>query len=336
MTEVSRPFPGTTIGDAGPYSSENWWDVWGAMANAGRDTSDTGKYNVGVFYSISDKLEPSINGTFVDVEAGAALIDGLFYENDATVSVTIPAAAAGKSRIDYIVIRKNYQLAVDYTPKGAGPQVLRRTARISVIRGVADAAPVAPSLNQDATRTTYWDIPIAQVTVSDAGVLSALTDLREFVDAETKQILIPFIGGENFSDSTYLTYSNTRGITMTDNKYVRAYSSCNVPQDFIKDFYVSAVTVNTFPSNHNLYGLIDVYYSTQGEQFGFHNDSTGYSAVPVTSVDICYILKTKLNSASIGDIVSVMFARDSTNILDTVNVDVHALGMLIEYFGWKG
>lgn len=180
MAEYTRPWPGTTIGDAGPYTSNDWNDVWGTMENAGVWTGDPNRYDIGVFYQILNHLEPAVNGANIEVETGASLVDGLYHYCDSLVTVPIPASGAGTSRIDVIVVRKNYQQAITYTPGGGAPTVPPRTARITVIRGVEAVGPVAPSLTQDVTRTTYWDIPLAQVQVSDAGVLSGFADLREF------------------------------------------------------------------------------------------------------------------------------------------------------------
>lgn len=179
--ESSRPFPGTVIGDCGPYSSLQWNDVWGAMSRSSVDSGLAANYNKGVFYQIGNALEPSVNVQDVEVDTGASLVDGLYHESTAMVPVTITTPAANP-RIDYIVVRKNYQQAVTYTPDAFAPAVGPRRARITVIHGAENAIPVAPALTQDTTRTTYWDIPIATVQVSVAGVLSNLTDMREFVD----------------------------------------------------------------------------------------------------------------------------------------------------------
>lgn len=181
MTEFSRPWPGVTVGDAGPYNVNNWFDVWGNMTQGSVAIGSAAYYDVGIFPQVGNQLEATDGGTTVDVDTGSSLVDGLFHYNNASVSVAIPAAAAGLNRIDYIVVRKNYQLAVTYTPTGAGPSVGPREARITVIRGTEAAGPVAPSLTQDVSRATYWDIPIATVQVDDAGTLSALTDLREYL-----------------------------------------------------------------------------------------------------------------------------------------------------------
>ena len=184
MTEYSRPFPGTTIGDAGPYSVRDWWDAWGALIGAGVDFGRSVDYNIGVFYAIANRLAPSENGVYIDIDTGAAVVDGAYYENDATVSIDVGGGSARPSanpRIDYIVVRKNFQQAITYSPANSTATVGPREIRLTVIRGSEGAVPIAPSLTQDTTSTTYWDIPIATVQISTAGVLSNFTDKREFV-----------------------------------------------------------------------------------------------------------------------------------------------------------
>ena len=189
--EYSLPNPGTTIGDAGPYAvggaaAPGWWDKWGVEARASGRLTQTAFANIGVFNAVDDQLEctEAADTTSIDVDEGAAMVDGIFYWNDTDpVNVPIPAAGAGDDRIDLVVVRKNYSAVATYTPGGGAPAVAPRETRITVIRGVEAVGPVAPTMTQDVTRATFWDIPLCSVQVDDAGALTLLTDLREYVDA---------------------------------------------------------------------------------------------------------------------------------------------------------
>lgn len=329
--ETSRPFPGTVIGDAGPYSAESWWDCWLAQSRAGGRLSAIANYDIGVFYAIANALEPASNVTEITVDTGASLIDGLYHENDASVAVPIPAAtAAGDSRIDVIVVRKNYQQAVTYTPGGGAPTVPPRTARITVIRGAEAVVPVAPSLEQDTTRTTYWDIPIAQVQVDDAGALSGFTDLREFVDAETKTILLQG-SGYNATDGAIL-FPDEYGYSMLGNKLSELHAYYIVPNDYISDMTITAVLRPGGAGN--VYAKTKVRFAACADSYLTVALENGYSAVAVTVVNECEILV--LNPVvAIGDIMSITVERNATNVLDTIGGVVYALGFKISYFGWK-
>lgn len=329
MTETSRPYPGTTLGDAGPYSASDWWDCWLAQARAGGRLSRVADYDIGIFYAIANALVPASNVTEITVNTGASLIDGLYHENTASVAVPIPASGLGTSRIDVVVVRKNYQQAVTYTPTGGAPTVPPRTARITVIRGVEAAGPVAPALTQDTTRTTYWDIPIAQVQVDDAGALSDFTDLREFVDAETKTILLQTNGANN-TDGTNLFYDEYGGM-MLSAKNSSIYAYYIVPEDYISDMRITTVLRT---SAGNLYGYSGVRYAACGASYVTAEDSNGPSAVTVGVLNECEILELT-PAVSIGDVMSIRFYRDATNVLDTIGGVIYALGFKLTYFGWK-
>ena len=343
--ETSRPFPGTVLGDAGPYSAEQWWDCWLSQSRAGGRLSRVANYDIGVFYAIANALEPTSNVTEITVDTGASLVDGLYHESDASVAVPILASGVGTSRIDVIVVRKNYQQAVTYTPTGGAPTVPPRTARITVIRGAEAAGPVAPSLTQDVTRATYWDIPIAQVQVSDAGALSGFTDLREFVDAEVKVMYVPPLVGKNATDETLINLGDVAwldppivGLTFPDLKNCYGFSRFVVPQDFISGFEISAI-VSPYTSG-NVYGRARFAYGGCGQYSETHDDDSGALAptalagTALTWLNEC-ILPVELTSAVPGDFVICTFQRDSTNILDTIGAKIFLFGWNVSYFGWK-
>jgi hypothetical protein len=294
-------------------------------------------YGIGVFYGIANALEPTSNVTEIDVDTGASLIDGLYHENDASVAVPIPAATAvGDSRIDVIVVRKNYQQAVTYTPGGGAPTVPFRTARITVIRGVEAVGPVAPALTQDTTRTTYWDIPIAQVQVDDAGVLSDFTDLREFVDAETKYVMINPPRSYNFTDGTWPLESTAPGLNMIDNKVCIIDCDWYVPSDFISNAIVYA---NVRPkASGNAY--VEMFWAFALDGVAYQNTSggAGYVATAVVgglTYENNIISASAVTGLTANNIVTFEFSRDAVDVLDTVNNDVMFAGFLVTYFGWK-
>lgn len=178
MAEISRPWAGTTIGDAGPYTAPNWWDVWQAMM--GSNGALIGAGNKGIFPAIGDAFVLTYPGpNFLTVGTGAAMVDGLFYRNDAAKSVTVTSATAGNVRDDRLVIRKYF--AAD-----------NQTARIVLLPGSEVASPgpgTPPALTQDVNRLTYWDIPLSRVSIADTGVIT-LTDEREFIPTATPGLVL--------------------------------------------------------------------------------------------------------------------------------------------------
>jgi len=342
MAQMSRPFPGITIGDAGPYSVINWWDVWGAIGKGGVGFGRSADYGKGVFGAIGNGLYPSENITNINVNTGAGLIDGLYCENTASVTVPIPASGAGTNRIDVIVVRKNYQQAVTYTPTGGAPTVPPRTARITVIRGTEAAGPVAPSVTQDVTRTTYWDIPIAQVQVSAAGALSNFTDLREFIDAETKSISLSVVGVHNSTDNVDIVFLLDSGQQImtwefTDGKDVFATSNTiNVPSDYISDFTVYALFRGT-AGGGNMAGTVSGFGGACGNSVTNKGASLSGPFVIAAGANNINCIESNCATASfiVDDKVRAVVVRNGGEGDDTLNTGIKFIGFYASYFGWK-
>jgi hypothetical protein len=141
--------------------------------------------NLGVCSSVGNELEVTdLGGGSIQIDTGAAVIDGLGFFNDAALSLSPPAPTANP-RIDRIVVRKNYTNA-QYDPAGdAGDEeVPAYTARITRIAGAEVADPDdgdIPAMTHSTDRSTYWDVPLAHYEISIGGAISNLVDDREFI-----------------------------------------------------------------------------------------------------------------------------------------------------------
>ncbi|MBA7515240.1 hypothetical protein ES705_07279 [subsurface metagenome] len=155
MTEYSRPWAGTTTGDAGPYSDDQWTDLWRYFFLFDRAAE-------GPIVGILNELEPTGVTSPVAVNTGVAMVDGKFYLNDASEEdVTIPTPTTNP-RIDRIVLRKGWTA---------------QTVRLYRIAGTEDPSPSPPSIDQ--TDGVTWDVMIAQVHITTSGTVT-VTDEREF------------------------------------------------------------------------------------------------------------------------------------------------------------
>lgn len=171
MTETSRPWNGTVTGDAGPYSDQDWQELYQYIIGWGGLRS-----NVGVFLSSGTQPNQALRvqaqspaAAAVDILSGGALVQGLAYINTATVSKNIAANASGNPRIDTIVIRKDYAL---------------QTCVLTVIQGTPAVSPTPPSLTQSAG--VMWDIPLADIAVANGFVSISqanITPRIEYVNA---------------------------------------------------------------------------------------------------------------------------------------------------------
>lgn len=156
--EISRPWSGIVTGDAGPYSDDQWTDVWKTLLGPLIASQGVFQDQLNVFLAtIAGAVSPVAIGT------GRALINGIWYESDASVDVAIPTPA-GNPRVDRIVLRASWAA---------------QTVRITRIAGAEAASPVPPSLTQ--VDGTTWDLPLWQVFITVGAALSHWRDDRNFI-----------------------------------------------------------------------------------------------------------------------------------------------------------
>ena len=151
MTEISTPWGGIITGDAGPYSDDDWSDIWRKLRQNDRTVQ-------GVLDTYLNELEVAGAASPIQIDTGAGIVDGKFYENTVAVTVNIPTPSVS-TRIDRIVLRKSWSA---------------QTVRITRIAGAEGGA--APAITQ--VDGTTWDISLAQVSITTGGVIT-ITDERQ-------------------------------------------------------------------------------------------------------------------------------------------------------------
>ena len=152
MTERSRFWDGTTIGDAVSITMSEFMDrFWRAVLN--------GTGNEGVLNNWLNELEVTDGGGLnASVDTGAAVLYGLFYENDAAATVVLPNNATV-----IVCVRRSWAA---------------QTARLTHDNGAG--------LTQNPGVT--YDIPLATVTTV-AGAITLIVDNRDFCEFST--IMLP-------------------------------------------------------------------------------------------------------------------------------------------------
>ena len=108
----------------------------------------------------------------VTVATGCALVDGKWYTSSAAENVTISTPPAGTERIDRIVLRANWS---------------NYTVRRYLLTGTASSSPTVPALTK--TRNSYFEIPIAQVRVTSAGVITVTDERYPAENTQTMPVL---------------------------------------------------------------------------------------------------------------------------------------------------
>ena len=162
MTELSRPWSGTTIGDAGPYSDDQWSDIFRTfLAHV--------IASQGVWEGQLNELIATGAVSPVAINTGRALVDGVWYESDASEDIAI-ATPAVNPRVDRIVLRKDWAL---------------QTIRLTRIAGAESAAQVPPAPALVQIDGTTWDLPLWQIHITTGGVITLWHDEREMIGQYT-------------------------------------------------------------------------------------------------------------------------------------------------------
>lgn len=164
MAERSIPWGGTVIGHAGPYTDDDWSDIWRKLF-----VYDRAKQ--GILLDYTGELAVSGIASPISVATGAALVDGKFYESDTAVNVVVPTPTVA-TRYDRIVLRKSWAA---------------QTVLIARLEGV-EGAGVPPAVTQ--VDGTTWEISLATVEVTIAGVIT-VTDVRNYAVSRLGTIFGP-------------------------------------------------------------------------------------------------------------------------------------------------
>lgn len=165
MTQTSLFWNGISVGDADAWTRDGGYHM--AQSDAESPWVDlfmrtllNGTGNRGVLDGWLNELAVTGVATPLQVDTGAGIIYGLFYENDAALSVAVPSPTSD-TRIDRIVVRRDWEA---------------QTARVTRLVGLEGG--VAPAITQSVASGIY-DIPLAQISITTGGVIT-VTDEREF------------------------------------------------------------------------------------------------------------------------------------------------------------
>lgn len=350
MTQASRPaadhITNYPTSDAGPYSADQWAELFAALFSP--DDADQGP-----LIRYLNELEVTDDGFDIDVDTGAAMVDGHFFHNDASVAFTIPHPA-GNPRIDRVVILVNNTNAVvtvsdlgftlDFpdvlTDYNGTPSVEPYSARLVIVQGTEAGAPVAPGLDQN---INHYMIPLYQYQISVAGAITAGTDQREFCyfasTVTTRKFFVPAISGYDLTGAAELSPISLFGavnyvgpmITMADATVSYAYGRFVFPTDFYRNMKVKAVLLNG--NGGNIYGDTFASYMKCSDVF-LSTVNTGFSAeatAAAATIYTCHHQLTVTPNPVDDDIIQLRYTRNSVNVLDTVNQDMYCLGFFVEY-----
>lgn len=212
MTQISRPWEGVVVGDAGAYSDANWQKLYqyiigvgGLRANVGPLLGSGTQPYEGLAVQAQNPTTASI-----DVLSGGALVQGIAYLNDGTETFVITANASGNARIDTVILRADYA---------------QQTVRLAVLPGTPAASPVPPTLTQ--SLGIMWEIPLADIAVANGFTSISqgnITPRHEWVNAASGLYL------DNVLNNSGLTLE-TGDLVIWDSSANRAATTTTRPND---------------------------------------------------------------------------------------------------------
>lgn len=201
MTQYGAPFDGIALGDAtkAPYSAAEWTRIWMLRHGVGAAFPNYGVIpgTGGGSYPPLYVLAQSPATANVDIQIGAGLIQGYFYETTAAVTLTVGANSSGNARVDTVVLRLDFA---------------SQTVRLAIKQGTPAASPVAPTMQQDAS---FWEIPLANIAVANGFTTLAQTTITQRQRSVLASSLgwlpyaypIPFIPGSNYEGADGTSHS---------------------------------------------------------------------------------------------------------------------------------
>ena len=178
MGQLSWPWPltsGPIIGDGREITAEEY-------AAKVAHTFGSGVLPTGNMLEVT-----SSGANTIDVDTGAAIVQGRFYVNDASVALTPASAGAGTTRKDSVV------LECDWDGSGTTAQY---TVRVITKEGTAGAY---PAMTQN--HNVRWQDELYRYIIDDAGVITAITDVRAFCQFNTHVVTAMLMDGVLSADA---------------------------------------------------------------------------------------------------------------------------------------
>jgi hypothetical protein len=156
MVEKSLPWEGSTVGDSGPYTADQWSDAWRVMFQADNTLE-------GIIPYYNNELVVTMNVLNISIDTGAAMVDGKFYENTVAIVGGAMVVVRPGAGVHYykVVLRKTFD------------PVAGQTVRVALL-GPNVALPY-PTCTQNAV---VWEIPLADILVPTGAGAIVVSDLR--------------------------------------------------------------------------------------------------------------------------------------------------------------
>jgi len=305
MTERSRPWDGTTTGDAveSPYDAGSEWGALflGLSSASHQSVNKGGVVNGATGFGDLGVTFPSANT--VRVASGICWVQGTWYQNDANVDFNIPTPSVS-TRIDVIAVRKSWSA---------------QTVRLVRIAGTEGAG--APSLTQSFGVT--WDIPVVNVSIT-TGAVMGLTDRRSF-------LLVAQHAHSNAADGNPISHAVLTGVT-SDQHHAQLHAAAHASggADALSHTTLSNIGTNT-------HATIDTHIGT-GAASGAHNtirfNSTGSQSLGTPTDGKIAYCRANGGTLTMTTPSGAIFVGTTNDGADTVINDGDALTLIADGTNW--
>lgn len=335
MAQRSLPQAGSGVGDAGPYTSDEWAEYFQITYTGDQEATQ------GPLRRYLNELVVSRLGLTITTGTGAGFVYGHFLVNDAALDIVVALAAAGLERYDRVVMVQN-DTAFAYNTNLALPAayaagIPRNSARIAILQGAEAGAAVLPALITGAGG--IYMVELARYLVTDAAV-GSIDDRRDFClfsssrYLNTREVFVmPYIS-YNLSDATSPLgcYNSRYGLMMLNNKESHAVGVWIIPPNWDEEDITFTAVVDP-DANGNVYSRTGIYAGACSEDVDLGTNVPGFSAVAVTAGENnCIVPNVQSNVwADPGDIQTLVYVRNASNVLDTVEDTVAFRGWIVSY-----
>lgn len=331
MTEFGLPFDGVGLGDAAnaPYSSAEWAHSWTLRHGVGSVFPNYGILKGTGSASAEPLAVLATNpaSTNVEIQVGAALVNGRLYENTTIVTKAVGANASGNARIDTVILR------IDF---------VAQTIRLVVLQGTPAASPVPPTLTQNAS---YWEIPLADIAVANGFATLAQSTITQrqrpvqssYAGWQPYAVPLNFVWNGAYAAGLSIGQNGDAWavpVAITGNMLVQSLivhrpTIGNVGYNISWGFYTQ--DVNDGNVNENTLRLVGSVINSSGTTAGIGNIVLTATPAPFVLTPGLYWLVLRNDNAatvfSIGTIAASIF----TEGMETINTgSVAALGQTID------
>jgi hypothetical protein len=330
MAQRSLPQAGTGVGDSGPYTSDQWAELFQTVFTGDQQATQ------GPVRHALNELEVTEAALAVTTATGVGFVYGHWLINDAAVAINIALAAGGLERWDRVVMIQNNTAAAYNTnlalPGAYAAGVPRNSARIAILQGAEAGAAVLPPL---LVGPNYYMVELARYFVNDAAV-GAVTDYRDYCGLGasgpgTQYIWVSAEAGYNVSEGQSIPVTSSSGdvrVLMPTGQQCNAFGRFTTPGNYLSTAVVQAV-IYTSPAG-NLRCRQFAHIGACGIDPATVIDSNVTDGVPVASGILQCVRDLSLSPLAQGDIIKLWFIRHGNDGYDTC-LSVRFYGWLVSY-----